>query len=181
MDKPVSQRLFFALWPAPEVAQTIWRSAASLVPKGVGRRLPPQHIHLTLAFLGTISEQQEQCVCRAAAGVRGEGFTLQFDTAGHFPRPQVVWLGVNQLPLALQTLQTQLVSELTRQCGYEPEPRPFVPHLTLWRKVRRVELPATMPPIAWPVSRFVLARSRTLPTGAEYSIVQEWPLAAVQE
>ena len=151
------------------------------MPKGVGRRLPPQHIHLTLAFLGSISEQQEQCVCRTAEGVHGQGFTLRLDSTGHFPRPQVVWVGVSQLPLALQALQTQLVSELTRLCGYQPEARAFMPHLTLWRKVRRVELPETIPPITWPVSRFVLARSRTLPTGAEYSIVQEWPLAAAQE
>lgn len=181
LDKPVSQRLFFALWPEPPIALAIWQAASALVPKGVGRRLPPEHIHLTLAFLGSIDEHQQQCMTRAAGQIQGNAFTLQLDEAGHFPRPQVVWLGASQLPLPLQTLQVKLVSELTRQCGFVPDARPFVPHITLWRKVRRVSLPETQSSIAWPVSRFVLARSRTLPSGAEYSIVQEWPLAAVAD
>jgi 2'-5' RNA ligase len=178
LANPVSQRLFFALWPEPETAQAIWRAAATLVPKGVGRRLPPEHIHLTLAFLGSIEDARQDCVIQAAQDIQAEAFTLQLDEAGHFPRPQVVWVGTRQMPSALKTLQTKLVSELMRQCGFEPETRPFVPHITLWRKVRRVDLPESLDSVSWPVSRFVLARSRTLPTGAEYSIVREWPLAA---
>jgi 2'-5' RNA ligase len=177
LDKPAAQRLFFALWPEPETARAIWQATAHLLPKGVGRRLPPEHIHLTLAFLGSVEEVQQQCLTRAADAVQGESFTLQLDEAGHFPRPQVVWLGTSQMPVALRTLQTKLVSELIRQCQFEPEARPFVPHLTIWRKVKRVSLPETMAPVSWPVSRFVLARSRTLPTGAEYSIIQAWPLS----
>lgn len=178
MDKPVSQRLFFALWPEPETAEAIWQATTHLVPKGVGRRLPPEHIHLTLAFLGSIDEAQQRCVMQAANSVQGECFLFNLDEAGHFPRPQVVWLGTTQMPNALQSLQTKLVTELIRQCGFEPETRPFVPHLTLWRKVKRVSLPAMSTPVVWPVSRFVLASSRTLPSGAEYSIVQAWPLSS---
>jgi len=178
LAKPVSQRLFFALWPEPEMARAIWQATAGLVPKGVGRRLKPEHIHITLAFLGAIEADQQACVIQAAGGIQGEAFTLQLDEAGHFPRPQVVWLGSRQIPPALQTLHTKLVTQLMRQCGFAPETRPFVPHLTLWRKIKRVNLPETLGPVAWPVSRFVLARSRTLPEGADYSIVQQWPLAA---
>jgi 2'-5' RNA ligase len=168
--------LFFALWPEPETAQAIWQATRSLVPKGVGRRLVPAHIHLTLAFLGSLNEAQERCVRQVADRVPGAPFTLELDQAGHFPRPQVVWLGTRQMPTALQGLQSKLVSQLIQSCDYEPEARPFVPHITLWRKVRRVSLPETIAAIPWPVSHFVLARSRTLPSGAEYSIVQEWPL-----
>ena len=147
------------------------------MPKGLGRRLSPDHIHLTLAFLGSIDEPQQQCMRRAAATVQGKTFTLQLDVAGHFPRPQVVWLGASQMPSALQLLQSQLVSQLIQSCGFEPESRPFVPHLTVWRKIKRVSLPKSVPPIDWPVSRFVLASSQTLASGAEYSIVQAWPLS----
>jgi len=154
---------------------------ANLVPNGTGRRLPPEHIHITLAFLGSVDEARQDCMIEAAAGIQGQAFRLELDEAGHFPRPQVVWVGTRHMPPVLQSLQTQLVSELMRQCGYEPEARPFVPHITLWRKVQRVSLPETVGPVSWLVSRFVLARSRTLPTGAEYSIVQEWPLVAAQE
>jgi 2'-5' RNA ligase len=176
LAKPVSQRLFFALWPEPETARAIWQAAAGWISKGVGRRLPPEHIHLTLAFLGSMDPDQQRCVIQAADSLQGQCFTLLLDEAGHFPRPQVVWLGASQLPAALQSLQTQLVKELIRQCDFQAETRPFVPHITLWRKVKRVTLPS-ITPIAWPVSRFVLARSRTLPSGAEYTILREWLLA----
>jgi 2'-5' RNA ligase len=130
-----------------------------------------------LAFLGSVDAARQDCFVQAAERVQGTGFTLQLDEAGHFPRPQVVWLGASQMPAALQSLQANLVSELMRQCGFEPEARPFVPHMTLWRKVRRIRLPENLEPIDWSVSRFVLASSRTLPSGAQYSIVQEWPLS----
>lgn len=177
----MTQRLFFALWPEPETARQIWQAAAELVPRGVGRRLPVEHLHLTLAFLGALDEDAQQCITRAADQVQAEGFNLCLDQAGHFPRPQVVWLGTSQTPPVLQALYMKLVSQLTKQCGYTPEVRPFVPHLTLWRKVKRVELPPLSTPITWPVSRFVLARSRTLPSGAEYAILQSWPLAGEAE
>jgi len=181
LDKPISQRLFFALWPEPDLARSIWQATEKLVPRGMGRRLPPQHLHLTLAFLGSISQKQQDCMVRAAAQIQGESFTLALDKAGHFPRPQVVWFGMQFMPPPLQALQKKLVSQLTQDCAYQPEARPYVPHMTLWRKVRQLQLPDTAPSLQWAVNRFVLARSRTLTSGAEYSVIQEWPLTAGQE
>lgn len=169
-------RLFFALWPEPETARHIWQATAGLVPRGVGRRLPPEHIHITLAFLGTVGEARQACMEGAAGKITGQPFDLLLDQPGHFPRPQVVWLGVSELPEALQAMQQKLVCQLTKECDYEPEQRAFVPHITLWRKVKRIEIVTNMPPIVWNVRRFVLAASQTLPTGAQYSIVREWPL-----
>lgn len=169
-------RLFFALWPDADTARAIWQVAGALVPKGIGRRLPPEHLHITLAFLGSLKPEQQACMTQAADAISGEPFTLQLDQPGHFPRPQVVWLGAQTVPEALIKLQLLLVERLTEYCAYQPEQRAFLPHLTLWRKVKRVEIPQNMPPIAWNVQRFVLAASQTLPSGAHYSILREWAL-----
>jgi RNA 2',3'-cyclic 3'-phosphodiesterase len=173
-------RLFFALWPEAEVAEAIYRASKALVPAHIGRRLPPTHLHLTLAFLGHITTEQLQCMLPVAEALHAEAFTVQLDAIGHFPRPQVVWLGVKTPPLALQHLQQQLVRDLAQHCGYQPESRAFVAHMTLWRKVKQMRLPQTITPIEWPVTRIVLASSHTLPDGAEYSIMQEWPLTPAQ-
>jgi len=77
----------------------------------------------------------------------------------------------------LQVLQQELVNQLSQFCDYVPETRPFVPHITLWRKVKRVQLPEAVVPTVWSVPRFVLASSRTLASGAEYRIEQTWPLS----
>lgn len=176
MAEPAT-RLFFALWPDAETARQIWQASTGLVPKGMGRRLPPEHLHITLAFLGSISHEQQACMEAAADGISGQPFTLQLDQPGHFPRPQVVWLGTQVVPEALMKLQLLLVERLTKSCGLQPEQRAFIPHLTFWRKVRHVEIPQNMPAITWNVQRFVLAASQSLPTGAQYSIVREWSLA----
>lgn len=169
-------RLFFALWPEADVAETIYRATQALLPAHTGRRLPPTHLHLTLVFLGHITTEQLQCMLPVAEALHAEAFSLQLDEVGHFPKPQVVWLGVKTQPLALQHLQQQLVRDLAQHCNYQPESRAFVAHMTLWRKVKRLELPAHLTALDWPVNRFVLAASRTVETGAEYSILREWPL-----
>lgn len=178
-ESPV-QRLFFALWPAPETARRIWQATAKLVPRGVGRRLPAQQLHLTLAYLGQQDARQLHCVSEVASRLQAQAFNLTLDQTGHFPRPQVVWLGASQTPAALAALQDDLVSQLTQYCGYQPESRPFLPHVTLIRKVRRVDLPERIPPLAWPVASFALVRSDTRPSGAEYSVLRAWPLDTSQ-
>ncbi len=169
-------RLFFALWPQAELADTIYHSTHSLVSAHIGRRVAPAQLHLTLAFLGHLSAEQLQCMLPVAEALRAEAFTVQLDAVGHFPKPQVLWLGSTTPALALQNIQQQLVHDLTQHCDYQPESRAFLPHMTLWRKVKQIELPRYFAPLIWPVNKFVLAASRTLTTGAEYSILREWPL-----
>lgn len=169
-------RLFFALWPDVALAETIYQSTHTLVRAQPGRRLLPTQLHLTLAYLGHISTEQLQCMLHVAAALRAEAFTVQLDEVGHFPKPQVLWLGCKAPPQALHNIQRQLVQSLTQHCDYQAEPRDFFPHMTLWRKIKRLEHPASFVPLTWPVKSFVLAASRTLSTGAEYSILREWPL-----
>ena len=49
-------------------------------------------------------------------------------------------------------------------------------YATLARKARRARLPDSIEPIQWPISSFALVESKTLPTGAEYSVLRTWPL-----
>ena len=108
--------------------------------------------------------------------MQGEAFALQLNQLGHWPRPKVVWLGTTAVPNELVTLQRQLAQAL-QNCGFEPEKRPFHPHLTLLRKVQH-GIPLTdIESIAWPVHDFALVRSNTLSTGVEYEVVARWPLS----
>ena len=61
-----NQRLFFALWPSLELSHELY-SVAGRVLEGDGRRVPPENIHLTLAFLGSVKASFRQCAERAAA------------------------------------------------------------------------------------------------------------------
>lgn len=107
---------------------------------GVGCRVawvPPENIHLTLAFLGDVFESD---VPGLAAGLDGVAagvpvFTMTVQGLGTFgpPRaPRVVWAGVAAPPRALFDLHRG-VEAFLRGAGRRVEERPFAPHLTIGR------------------------------------------------
>lgn len=95
----------------------------------------PESIHLTLKFLGEISESKTQEVIQALNSVAAfEPFLIEIGGFGFFPsprRPRIFWAGVNAPP-ALEQLSTQVDSALN-PLGFPPEARAFTPHLTLAR------------------------------------------------
>lgn len=174
------QRLFLALWPDPSLRVAIVAATRDYLPVHAGRRVAPANLHLTLAFLGSVDAGQQACIEAAAAAVadnRPASFALRLDCLGFWPRPQVLWLGASQTPPALSELVARLNAALPA-CGYQPESRPYVAHMTLMRKLRRGPPASCLSaPVDWPVHDFVLVVSRTLPEGASYTVLARWPLA----
>ncbi len=171
---PDSQRLFFALWPEDALRATLDRRVRELTP-GRGRAVTRENLHLTLAFLGNTATDMRVCLERAADAIRIPRFDLTLDRTGYFSRARVYWLGASQIPAALTDLVAAL-NAAQRQCGGDPEPRPFRAHLTLARKVRRQPPPADPAPLHWPVERFALVSSRTFPEGPLYRLERTWML-----
>jgi 2'-5' RNA ligase len=168
-----SQRLFFALWPGPALQQRLYDTGRALLAARIGRRLPPENLHLTLLFLGAVGAPQRDCLLAAAAAVRAPRFTLRLDTAGYWRRPQLLWLGCRETPAPLLSL-VETVRALAADCSLTPESRPYVPHLTLVRKLRRPLRPAAPEAVDWEVDGFALVESRTDATGARYTPIASW-------
>ncbi len=169
------QRLFFALWPGDDVRQH-FAAVASKSLKRRGRRIPPENLHLTLAFLGPVPPEVRRCAEDAADGVAASPFTLEFNRLGFFPRPRVVWSGCDHTPEALTLLVDALRRGLSG-CGITPEARPYRAHLTLARKASvEPDFGAPHAPIHWPVDAFHLLESKTHSSGAQYKILRSWPL-----
>ncbi len=165
-------RLFYALWPAPEVRAALAAAARPLLAACRGRRVPQRNYHLTLAFLGSVPEQQLDELHAAAGQVPCDPFTLRIDRHDHWRGPQVAWLGCSQPPAAATALADDLRHAL-EPLGFKPDPRPFRPHLTVLRGCRACDWAGEIEPVEWPVSGFVLVRSETLPAGPVYRVV--WP------
>lgn len=166
------QRLFFALWPDEAVRSAL---AAALPPGLDGRPVQRDNLHLTLVFLGSIDKETRACAERAVDDVACRPFDLAFDVAGYFPRPQVVWIAPTQLPPALAIL-VQSLRDALAPCRLALDPRPYRPHLTLARKVRRRPGLPAIKPIAWPVTAFSLVESRSQPGGVCYVPLRAWRL-----
>ena len=130
-------RCFVALELAPALRPGLEAVVRRLRASGLDLRwVPPEHWHLTLAFLGDVPAEQvaaharalQPLACQAAPrlGVRGLGV---FPPHG---RPRVVWAGLVGDVARVQALAAAVGQALAPH-GYRAEPRPFTPHLTLGR------------------------------------------------
>ena len=95
-------------------------------------------MHLTLKFLGNVTEIETPDICRvvaeAAAGI--EPFEIVFKGLGAFPRvsePRTIWLGIDQGQQELEVLHNAIEEALKKEMGFGKEHRKFHPHLTLGR------------------------------------------------
>jgi 2'-5' RNA ligase len=165
-----TRRLFFALWPDARV-----RAQLVALSRHLARRpVADDKLHMTLLFLGRRSEQERACFCQAASKVRCQPFEIQMNYLGGWPRAGIQWLGTSQVPGVLSGLVGSLTAVL-EPCGFEAEKRPFVPHITLARKVRHPKVKTGMEAIRWPVRDFVLVESAVVEGGARYEVLQRWP------
>jgi 2'-5' RNA ligase len=95
----------------------------------------PEGIHLTLKFLGEISDAKASQVATGLVSLGAfPGFTVEVRGFGFFPdsrRPRVFWAGV-LAPPALAALAGRIETAMAN-LGFPPEGRSFSPHLTLAR------------------------------------------------
>lgn len=179
-------RSFLAVEVPPDVRAEVGRLLEAL--RGSSgpavRWVKPDVMHLTLVFLGevpagfirTANERLERSLQSLAS------FRCRLAWLGAFPsahRARVVWVGVDTGRDELAGLQRTASRELER-IGYQPERRPFSPHLTLGR----LREPGDVAPLVaevfrsaeFAVDRVVLFRSMLRPQGPEYSVLHEYAL-----
>ena len=94
-------------------------------------------VHLTLAFLGELDDEQLASAEQAAETVaqRHHPFSYSLSHLGVFGSqraPRVIWMGIDEPTGALIAVHRALQQELI-QHGFEVDSRPFSPHLTLAR------------------------------------------------
>lgn len=179
---PASTRLFVAIQPTEPVRAALTGLIGDLAR---ARWTPPHQFHLTLRFIGDVSEKSLQLVGEALARVQVQPFFLATEAVGRFPprgHPAVVWAGVPGHP-HLDQLRQQ-VDDLLLTTGVPFELRPFVPHITVartgdaaagavqqWLKTHR-----DFAGPAWRVDAFHLMASTPAPSGAEHRVLRVFPL-----
>ncbi len=152
-------------------------------------------IHLTLKFLGDISEQQSKEISDSLRRVAQPHAPFDFAVGGLgiFPnerKPRVLWVGI-RAPDALVSLYRALENELAG-LGFPREDRPFSPHLTLGRVSRNAaahELRAMVELLrreqvgelgVVPVQAVHLYRSELRPAGPVYTRLFSAPLSGIK-
>ncbi|MEZ4484604.1 MAG: RNA 2',3'-cyclic phosphodiesterase [Syntrophotaleaceae bacterium] len=128
----------FVAMPLPETTlRTVGKLQQELATALPGVRwAKPETIHLTLAFLGDITEDSLEKLGSSMLSIGGlqPPVTATFSGVNAFPsrsRPRVVWLGLDG-GNTLSQLHEALKSKLDL-LQLPVDQRPFVPHLTLGR------------------------------------------------
>ena len=168
-------RLFFALWPDAVLRARLQHAADSIVLAHTARRVPIANLHLTLHFIGNVYRDDMACMRRQARLVDAAAFQLSIDRQGYFSKPRVAWLGCSDIPAALADLHGQLGARL-QSCGYQPEARPYHPHVTVARKVKSIDADPGFAPMSWRVQNFALVEVQPSADGVQYRVVESWPL-----
>lgn len=176
-----TRRLFFGLWPDDATRAALSRATQSAARNSGGKPVPPENFHLTLAFLGSVAEEQVSTVVNPARPLRLAPLELMLDRFGWFEGPRVLWLG----PSAELPTLTRFADELRQAlvaAGVPPDARPFRAHVSIARKVTAApDLEPPLPvglPVLWPVRGFALLQSETLSEGVRYSVLAEFPASA---
>lgn len=150
------------------------------------RWVSPENIHLTLKFFGTIEESIIESIIKLTEGpVQGTLlFSLKIQGMGAFPslkNPRVIWIGFQEGKEIVVAIQKQLEREFEK-IGFQPENRPFHPHLTLGRMrsnrgkdelVRGMERYREEEFGNFQVEKIVLFKSELRPTGPIYTPLRE--------
>lgn len=165
-------RYFLAAWPDDAVRGRLDRWADTIHVGSTARRVPAENLHITLVFLGALDPPRLDAVRAVAADVPWSGASLALDRIGYWKRARIIWAGCSGGSEALSVLTETLRGRLGR-LGFRVESRPFVPHVTLFRKAAR--RPRWRPEVIdWRIQRFCLVRSTLSSSGARYEIVERW-------
>jgi 2'-5' RNA ligase len=156
------------------------------------RWVDPQGIHLTLAFLGNLTDERlaEATQAAEAAAPRVAPFEIRLSHLGVFDsplHPRVIWVGIDEPSGVLQQLHRALNRELEKH-GFAVEKRPFSPHLTLARikvplkseerqsllgLLKETKMTSSSP---YRVGRLSVMKSELLRSGARYTHLDDYTL-----
>lgn len=186
------------LFVAVDLDETLRRAAARVARTLRGRLeraesygvswVGPENLHLTLRFLGEVSEDLAHRVEQQLADPFSiDPFEIELAGAGMFPpagSARVIWLGITGGADDLRRLHDEVEARL-QPFGFESEGRPYRVHLTIGRfrvpapaRVREIISAAGPGPIGrCAIRRVTLYRSQLSPKGAVYTPLVRTPLA----
>ena len=167
-------RLFFALWPDEETREQINDVVGPFKNQNI-KPVKKSNLHITLEFLGEVSDQDKEDLIDKINMLQHEPFDLELTRVGWWCKPQILWIGTTHIPKELLTL-VKSIKKCVRKQGLKIDKREYKPHVTIARKVKQVVIPNKALHISWQVNSFVLVVSNTNEDGAEYEVLKEWSL-----
>jgi 2'-5' RNA ligase len=172
-DEPL--RLFLALrLPEGVVAALEEWAVAELAG---GKRVPRDHLHVTLAFLGTRPSRDLPAIAEALRDAASAHDAFPLEAARYRETRSVGMIVLDDPTRAATALAVDLHHRLEQLGVYRRETRRWLPHVTVLRFRERPRLRPPLPQLGTFVpSDAGVFLSRLHPSGARYEVLETVPL-----
>jgi RNA 2',3'-cyclic 3'-phosphodiesterase len=187
VEGDVRIRLFCALSLPDEVVDAVldWQAGLS---KEIGlsggrfRPVPPDNLHVTLAFLGHRPRRDVEPVAAELETAARAAGPIRLAACAYRETRSVGMLALEDAGGAAAALAADVHTRLERLGIYKPERRAWLPHLTVIRFRERPRLHPRLPELGDIVPSGVAVYHSVLrPTGAQYVVLQEFALGGGPE
>jgi len=137
------------------------------------RPLPPEHLHLTLAFLGHRPVDDLDAILGALREAAAHGEPPLLSLRGYRETRSVGMLTFDDADGRAAALAIDLHERLAALGFYEPERRKWLPHVTVLRFRKRPRLQPVLPDLEpFMPSDAAAFLSRLRPGGAQYEVLE---------
>lgn len=166
-------RMFFALWPSPDLRERLCAEAIACQHAHGGRAMQANTLHMTLLFLGDVPRSRIDALIKEVDVLPAHVFTIELEQLCCWNRNRIAYMAP-----AMEIPQLVALSALLRdaadRAGVGYDRRAFTPHVTVVRKLEQTfeKVPVMLP--GWQVDRFALVESLLQPQGARYRNLKVW-------
>jgi 2'-5' RNA ligase len=187
-------RLFVALDLPDAVRDGLRAWSARALADSALRPVPAENLHITLAFLGQRPQEEVERIAEIAAAARSAPQVELCDPVSRPAHGRARLFALPAISPGIEELQAELQERLVAKRLYEPEKRPFWPHVTVARvraegRGSRRPMRVERPPGSLPVElrlpgfcrRLTLYRSELQPSGARYVPLAQVKLSTGQQ
>jgi RNA 2',3'-cyclic 3'-phosphodiesterase len=168
-------RLFLGLRLPSATVETLGAWAAAEL-RG-GRVVPPEHLHVTLAFLGSRPAGELPAITTALRECAAAARPIELEPLRWRETRSVGMVVLDDPGGAASELATALHERLEALGVYEREARPWLPHVTVLRFRERPRLRPPLPSLGrFAPSDAAAFLSRLHPSGARYEVLESTAL-----
>lgn len=144
------------------------------------RAVPPANYHITLSFLGEVSENQLDTILSNLTSPHVEPFEVDLQGLLYWPKPQIVAIDIDDTKVLLLSLKKDIESQLNQLGFRQFDKKKFHPHITLFRNADSPLRNENNFEDKVAIKGFSLMQSQNGRDGVFYQTIEYWPLLSKQ-
>jgi len=176
---PATHRVFFAIDLSPQL-KTELMVYQDRISTFSATRIKPDNFHITLSFLGSISERKVEHLLEQMTSFQLSPFEISIGELIYFSKPQVLALSIIDGLTELEKLKRRIEHRLKKIDHFDIEKRAYKPHISLYRNIEEPIQNIPEFKSQYRVDSFCLFESTQTRKSVQYSVIEEWKFSPVQ-